>query len=194
MLHRSIIFYFTCVMTLLWRTGTINDNVLQITPLIALGPRLSVTFIFVLGLIYLCFIIKEFRRYGAAMDKAWRTRVLEWKGTRFNTPNVPRDPSTRFNMPNVPRDPYTKGMGAYFPFSQKPPKAESETSHYPVLSFPPAVPGRSPPNSGEVPFDAIKLVDLGTNSHASYGRPWFLQGRDIGHLDWNRFIWVRVVD
>ncbi|KAH0581568.1 hypothetical protein H2248_011275 [Termitomyces sp. 'cryptogamus'] len=71
-------------MIFVWRTGTASSAVLQITPLAALGPRLAITLTFILGLVYLCLIIREFRRYGVAMDKAWRKRVLEWKETSQN--------------------------------------------------------------------------------------------------------------
>ncbi|KAH0582307.1 hypothetical protein H2248_010250 [Termitomyces sp. 'cryptogamus'] len=59
----SFILYLISVMTFVWRTGT-TDVVPQIKPLTALGPRIAITCILVLGLIYLLLVIREFRQYG----------------------------------------------------------------------------------------------------------------------------------
>jgi hypothetical protein len=78
-------------MAFVWRTGTIEDA--SQTPIIshdALAPRIIVTCLFSLGLIYLLFIRITFRRYGSAMDRAWRTRVLVWMQQNFD--NIPIDP------------------------------------------------------------------------------------------------------
>ena len=78
-------------MAFVWRTGTIEDA--SQTSLIshdALAPRIIVTCLFSLGLVYLIFIRITFQRYGSAMDRAWRTRVLVWMYQ--NIDNIPIDP------------------------------------------------------------------------------------------------------
>ncbi|KAG6867676.1 hypothetical protein C0993_012484 [Termitomyces sp. T159_Od127] len=62
-------------MTFVWRTGTTSDAVLQLTPLAALGPRIVITLALVLGLIYLCLVIIEFRHYGKAEVDEWNNTV-----------------------------------------------------------------------------------------------------------------------
>ena len=77
-------------MAFVWRTGTIEDA--SQTPLIShdvLAPRIIVTCLFSLGLVYLIFIRITFQRYGSAMDRAWRTRVLVWMYQ--NIDNIPID-------------------------------------------------------------------------------------------------------
>jgi hypothetical protein len=79
-------------MAFVWRTGTIEDA--SQTPIIshdALAPRIIVTCLFTLGLVYLIFIRITFQRYGSAMDRAWRTRVLVWIHQNFD--NIPIDSS-----------------------------------------------------------------------------------------------------
>ena len=80
-------------MAFVWRTGTTIEDASQ-TPIIshdALAPRIIVTCLFSLGLVYLLFIRITFQRYGSAMDRAWRTRVLLWMQQNFD--NNPIDPS-----------------------------------------------------------------------------------------------------
>ncbi|KNZ73610.1 hypothetical protein J132_10698 [Termitomyces sp. J132] len=148
----SIVLYSACILTFVWRTGTTSDTVLQITPLAALGPRLAVTFTFILGLIYLCLIIREFRRYGVVMDKAWRERVLEWTRT---SQNMYGDPSKGKSFPNEHRfsmeervfpnrqGPYPWGVGSWGVGPVVPPSLRSvQTSDNPLQSLGPFV---SPP-------------------------------------------------
>ena len=78
-------------MAFVWRTGTIEDA--SQTPIIshdALAPRIIVTCLFSLGLVYLIFIRITFQRYGSAMDRAWRSRVLAWM--HRNLDDIPIEP------------------------------------------------------------------------------------------------------
>jgi hypothetical protein len=78
-------------MAFVWRTGPIEDA--SQTPKIShdtLAPRIIVTCLFSLGLVYLILIRITFQRYGSAMDRAWRTRVLVWMHRNFD--NIPIDP------------------------------------------------------------------------------------------------------
>ena len=82
-------------MAFVWRTGTIEDA--SQTPIIshdALAPRIIVTCLFSLGLVYLIFIRLTFQRYGSGMDRAWRARVLVWMHQNFD--NIPIDPRHSF--------------------------------------------------------------------------------------------------
>ncbi|KAH0578199.1 hypothetical protein H2248_004074 [Termitomyces sp. 'cryptogamus'] len=145
----SIVLYSACILTFVWHTGTTSDAVLQITPLAALGPRLAVTFTFILGLIYLCLIIREFRRYGVVMDKAWRERVLEWTRTSQNMYGDPFKGKSfpdehRFSMeekafPNR-QGSYPWGVGSWGVGPVVPPSLRSvQTSDNPLQSLGPFV-------------------------------------------------------
>ncbi|KAF9459264.1 hypothetical protein BDZ94DRAFT_1117209, partial [Collybia nuda] len=71
----SIILFMTSIMAYLWRTGSTNDPTLQLSPRMALGPRLAVSGLFALGILYLGLIIFTLRRYGDIMDEKWKKRV-----------------------------------------------------------------------------------------------------------------------
>ncbi|KAJ7769068.1 hypothetical protein DFH07DRAFT_715511, partial [Mycena maculata] len=61
----SIITFLTCIMSFIWLSGSVQDS---ISPLVstrdALGPRIGLTCVFSLGLIYFILIVKTFHRYG----------------------------------------------------------------------------------------------------------------------------------
>jgi hypothetical protein len=83
-------------MAFVWRTGTI-DNASQI-PIISrdvLAPHIIVMCLFSLGLVCLIFIRITFQRYGSAINRAWRTRVLVlWMHINFD--NIAIDPRHSF--------------------------------------------------------------------------------------------------
>ena len=90
-------------MAFVWRTGTIEDA--SQTPIIshdALAPRIIVTCLFSLGLVYLIFIRLTFQRYGSGMDRAWRARVLVWMHQNFDN-NISIDPrhSLQKSFPSI---------------------------------------------------------------------------------------------
>ena len=88
-LHRSFILYIVCVMTLAWRTGTTEDVMVHITPLVALGPRIAITGTVLIGLVYLYLVIREFRLYGNAMDEKWKSTLNGFKNPQnYNHPDV----------------------------------------------------------------------------------------------------------
>ena len=89
--RRSIFFFVISIMAFVWRTGTIEDA--SQTPIIshdALAPRIIVTCLFSLGLVYLIFIRITFQKYGSSMDRAWRSRVLAWM--HRNLDDIPIEP------------------------------------------------------------------------------------------------------
>ena len=105
--YRSMIFLIISIMTFIWRTGTIEDT--RQTPIVtsheALAPRIVVTCVFSLGLIYLVLIHSTFRRYGTAMDRSWRTRVLAWMHGNFNNSGCVRFSMRRELQGSVPLSP-----------------------------------------------------------------------------------------
>ncbi|KAJ6551437.1 hypothetical protein B0H19DRAFT_863405, partial [Mycena capillaripes] len=60
----SIITFFASIMSFIWLTGSSQDkpNVV-LSARAALGPRIGLTFVFAVGLIYFVLIVREFHRY-----------------------------------------------------------------------------------------------------------------------------------
>jgi hypothetical protein len=76
---RSIILFIACIALFIWRTGTTFDESLApMTPHQVVSPRVVVSFILALGIIYFGLIIATLQRYGDVMDTAWRYRITEW--------------------------------------------------------------------------------------------------------------------
>ncbi|TFK34900.1 hypothetical protein BDQ12DRAFT_761076, partial [Crucibulum laeve] len=75
----SILLYIICIMTFVWRTGSSNDQPpLPLAPAVATVIRTVLTAVLVLGIVYGILIVRTFRRYGDAMDKAWKARINGW--------------------------------------------------------------------------------------------------------------------
>ncbi|KAF9044282.1 hypothetical protein BJ165DRAFT_189732 [Panaeolus papilionaceus] len=75
----SMLSYIICIMAFVWRTGTQGDSgggVMSASD--ALAPRIVVSCILCLGLIYFILIASTLRRYGDLMDQAWQRRIQNW--------------------------------------------------------------------------------------------------------------------
>ena len=68
--------YIACVMAFIWRTGTGNTSLVSSPD--ALWPRIVLSVVLGMGVLYFILIMSTFRRYGNMMDKAWRARVTRW--------------------------------------------------------------------------------------------------------------------
>ena len=172
----------------------------------SLGPRIAITIVFVIGLVYFFLITITFSRYGDAMDRAWRNRVLGWaehpgsssykaassirprasmEGSEHNTP-----PSVAFPLPRPSSHPELRGHhyrpqgvgiinsgSVALPFDAVVPASFSRP--------PPDPPRRSPS------FRTVKVLDLRFKAHILNEMPQILLRRDIGPQDWRAFISVR---
>lgn len=72
----SMLLFVTSILSFVWRTGA-SDDPEQRLPLArkdALGPRIAITGVFVLGIVYLVFIVRTLRSYGGPRKRAslWR--------------------------------------------------------------------------------------------------------------------------
>lgn len=65
-LFRSLISFIVCILSFVWRTGSTLDPHERdpMTPRQILGPRIAITAILVLGLIYFVLIINTLKSYG----------------------------------------------------------------------------------------------------------------------------------
>ena len=125
-----MILYIVCIMSFVWRTGTSEDvNIHVLSPRDALGPRIAITVVFSLGLIYFLLIVSTFRRYGDMMDRAWQQRVLGWAqeklGYLYGPPPPPRPYSSVYSSYAEQPQPY--GPTTEYPtsFAQHPIQAAS---------------------------------------------------------------------
>jgi hypothetical protein len=75
---RSIILYIVCIMAFVWRAGTTDPPYSPLSRHAALGPRIAISGVLGLGLIYFLLVLNTFRRYGDIMDKNWTDRVAGW--------------------------------------------------------------------------------------------------------------------
>ena len=75
----SMILYIVCIMSFVWRTGTTADmDRGTMSPSEARVPRVIVSVVLSLGLIYFGLIASTLRRYGDMMDQAWQRRIMGW--------------------------------------------------------------------------------------------------------------------
>ncbi|KAF8148053.1 hypothetical protein B0H34DRAFT_803176 [Crassisporium funariophilum] len=75
----SMVLYIVCIMSFVWRTGTVDDDSRgPITRQDARIPRIVISVVLSLGVLYFVLIASTLRRYGDAMDRAWRTRIIGW--------------------------------------------------------------------------------------------------------------------
>ncbi|THH17593.1 hypothetical protein EW146_g3262 [Bondarzewia mesenterica] len=69
----SMITFIISILAFVWRTGATNDptdsdpNARELTSTQALGPRIAITGVLAIGLVYFAMIVRTFRRYGKRM-------------------------------------------------------------------------------------------------------------------------------
>ena len=76
---RSMIFFITAILSFVWRSGDTSDSLspapLSTTAIV--GPRVAVTSLFLLGLVYFTMIVKTLQNYGSTRDEDGEMRLLE---------------------------------------------------------------------------------------------------------------------
>ncbi|KAH7916659.1 hypothetical protein BJ138DRAFT_1108451 [Hygrophoropsis aurantiaca] len=67
----SMIFFIFAILSFVWRSGSSQDppNPAPLPPKAALGPRIAITFLFVLGLLYFALIVKTLHNYGRTRNE-----------------------------------------------------------------------------------------------------------------------------
>ncbi|KAF7309435.1 hypothetical protein MIND_00314300 [Mycena indigotica] len=74
----SIITFLASIMSFVWLAGSSADTIVLLSPRAALGPRIGLSFVFALGLLYFCMIVREFHKFGDPLDREWTRVVNEW--------------------------------------------------------------------------------------------------------------------
>ncbi|PPR00865.1 hypothetical protein CVT24_000317 [Panaeolus cyanescens] len=161
----SMISYIVCVMSFVWRTGTMADSEREpLTDKDVLIPRIVVSVVLSLGLIYFMLIALTLRRYGALMDRAWQRRIQDWIYEIANagygsTANI-TGTQNPFTVNEKPASPYLPNLGSsshtrppytpnFVPSNTQPPLADSFP--YPF----PRMPSPIPPNAYPVQQSAM---------------------------------------
>jgi hypothetical protein len=79
-----MIIYMACIMSYVWipdampiEDAAFNDSVRH-NGIHYILPRIAVTAILCLGIVYLVLVGFTFRRYDEPMDRAWQERVRRW--------------------------------------------------------------------------------------------------------------------
>lgn len=182
-------------MAFVWRTGTVDAITSStLSQKTALGPRVAISAVLGLGVLYFLLILNTFRRYGDVMDKAWQARVAGWRqmigyghGRHHSSSSYSRDDreySFRSSME-----------------SSSPPR-----QRYPTTPFQASLSNTPTPMWGDYPsgvpapiipppillnfFTPAKILDLRFQSRGGHQMPDHLVTRGIKHEDWERFITV----
>ncbi|KAJ7359090.1 hypothetical protein DFH08DRAFT_686293 [Mycena albidolilacea] len=215
----SIIMFLTCIMSFIWLSGSSQDPVdLVLSPRAALGPRIALTVVFFLGVIYFGLIVGTFHRYGDPLDREWMRVVNEWMKDTLdphqNPYNAQQPSSGPFNPPfhSATRDGVTsKYQQAYqtqlqqmagTPWglaekgSSAPLEPLTKLSPTPPLTSRPSAFFKTPRPAASQPILPFTVMELG---HPD------VEARIAGHKDptwsgaiaaddWSRFILVRFPD
>lgn len=193
-------------MSFIWRTGSSRDPTFNLYPRMILGPRIGITFVFFVGLVYLFLIISTFSRYGDTMDRAWKNRVLGWAENSGSSYKAPSSIRPRASMDQTEHNtPPSVSFPLPRPFSHpelcihKPLRPQGVEANYAQTVVPPpditapASFSRQPPEhpSHSPSFKTVKILDLRFQAHLSNHMPDNLLQRDIEVGDWETFISVR---
>ncbi|KAL0954994.1 hypothetical protein HGRIS_003920 [Hohenbuehelia grisea] len=166
----SIIFFSASALCYIWRRGSTNDpeDVVRLSPPDDLGPRIAVTGVFCLGLVYFGLIMNTLRRYGSTMDKAWKARAISlrnridekghYSGSSLPGQTPPHSPyfpqSPFFPQPSLPSSRSTQQPV----FPNIPPTVQSDLERDHVLNWlqsaNPAEPPSLPRGSYEMAADS----------------------------------------
>ncbi|KAF7309414.1 hypothetical protein MIND_00312200 [Mycena indigotica] len=112
----SIITFLASIMSFVWLTGSSQDSFPALSKPAALGVRLALTFVVVFGIVYFVLIVREFQRYGDALD-----RVLSKAGegtpasAKLGTPGGIYGPWTPQRWPQQQSPPFTPYANPVFP-------------------------------------------------------------------------------
>lgn len=77
----SMILFIVAILSYVWRTDASNDPNPRppVSPLAALGPRIAITVIFAVGLVYLALIVRTLKSYGGSQARPVRGRDPLWR-------------------------------------------------------------------------------------------------------------------
>ncbi|PPQ98668.1 hypothetical protein CVT26_013814 [Gymnopilus dilepis] len=75
----SMVMYIVTIMSFVWRTTPFSQpSTTDESPVQVLIPRLIISLVVTLGVVYFFLIATTLRKYGELMDRAWQTRIWGW--------------------------------------------------------------------------------------------------------------------
>lgn len=77
----SMVLFIVAILSYVWRTDASNDPNPRppVSPRAALGPRIAITGIFLIGLVYLVLIVRTLKNYGGSRVRRVRGRDPLWR-------------------------------------------------------------------------------------------------------------------
>lgn len=167
-------------MSYIWRTAAnIQESPPPLSDLTVLKIRIGITILLGLALVYACFILATFRRYGSAMDVKWAARIDSWR-----LDNMYLSGSRQADATSDATDPYTSHPdGSVFntvseDISPERRSAENsqvrfrdDISYIPSVSAPSGSPANIPPSRSERHRDVPELVRVGNSMQADTPPP-----------------------
>ncbi|KAH6890078.1 hypothetical protein BKA70DRAFT_1572553 [Coprinopsis sp. MPI-PUGE-AT-0042] len=91
----AMIFFIVAILSFVWRTGSAGDPDTGERPKIpvhaAYGPRVAITCLFALGMLYLFLIIRTLKRYGATRGRGAEEAILSVGAEARNTASIVGD-------------------------------------------------------------------------------------------------------
>ncbi|KAK7031663.1 hypothetical protein R3P38DRAFT_2522605 [Favolaschia claudopus] len=203
----SIITFLISIMSFVWLSGSTQDAVdFSVSFRAALGPRIALTVVFALGIIYFVLIVRTFHRYGDPLDREWMRTVNEWttEAIRGQASFVPSPSSSSYvrlsekpDQFNASRSVSAQSRGAYAtPLaalaraeSRPPDNFEKLAPSVPLTSHPSAF-FRAPESACALPISSSTVMQLGPSEvearSAAYADPQW--SRAVTPDDWSRFI------
>ena len=158
---RPMIFYIICIMSFVWQSGTtIHPHEYLSTDLEIVIPRILISCILALGIVYLVLIGATFRRYGDPMEQAWQERIKGWLAEKTRTPagdggdyqNVPAHGQQNHAWKQAPKvaKKERQASAMYYPTRKKespPPRSSAPSKSASMRNLPPPAPQAERPRS-----------------------------------------------
>lgn len=115
-----MLFFLGAILSFVWRTGSVSDPEERppLSDKAALGPRIAITAVFALGMIYLIMIIRTLKRYGGGphspslqgMLPTGRNGMAPAGGVETGFPGMASMPGlSRFKTPESDKEAETRG-------------------------------------------------------------------------------------
>ncbi|KIY44695.1 hypothetical protein FISHEDRAFT_77314 [Fistulina hepatica ATCC 64428] len=115
----SMIAFVVCIMSFVWRTGASNspDDPILLSPSASLGPRITISAVLVLGLVYLALIIHSLRNYGRSRptveSRGHRQGEGGGKPAGVSTPRPAGEYSRQNSPPAQNQDGHARGRDSH---------------------------------------------------------------------------------
>ncbi|KAJ7585114.1 hypothetical protein C8J56DRAFT_829369 [Mycena floridula] len=130
----SLILFIVCIMAYVWRTQSIDDPVVRTTSKgVAMGTRIAISSLLLLGIIYLLAMIHTFSHYS--LNATWRERVKAWikEGSHWNS-HIPMPIPGLESSTNLPS--YSAALGLPADSFERPTDRPFYSVTRPPLAFP----------------------------------------------------------